>query len=80
MKKINHSVSLKLISMTGPIHSVPSDAANAVYGQLMAKQDVHYFHENDEVIIPYHAIAYAELDVSSSSVDAPSDDICPVTD
>lgn len=80
MKKINISVRLKLVGMTGPILSVPAEVENAVYSQLLAHKDVHYSYEDSgtwkEVIIPYLAIVYAELDSTSSSVDAPTDAFC----
>ncbi len=80
MKKINISVGLKLVGMSGPILSVPAEVANAVYSQLLAHKDVHYSYEESgtwkEVIIPYLAIVYAELGTTSSSVDAPTDANC----
>lgn len=79
MKKISYSVAVNttLGIETSFGHTL---GGNIAYDQLMAHKDidvyVYFMGQHFEVIIPYHAIAYAVIERASEDVQAPSDSIC----
>lgn len=71
MKKLTISMKVKTIDTEYSIAD-----ATAVYGQLLAHKDLEWTASGVDYIVPFHAVLYAIITRSSSTVEAPTDANC----
>ena len=58
--------------------SANTGQGSAAYASVMSGQDIHGIVEDNEIVIPFHAVDHAVITFSRTEVDKPVDDMCVV--